>query len=448
MKKAQRYIIAITLLIIIFFSCQKEYSIEGGNIDQNALLRSNNGQCLPVNVGGMYFTGKDLGDTNFIEVQVSVKTTGTYTISTQTINGYSFQATGTFADTGIVQVQLKGTGKPIAAGADNFMVSLGTTSCSVTINVLTPPIGPASYTLEGDPAACLSANIEGVFMKNIVLDTTNKVQIKVNVITTGSYAILTNTLNGYSFSDAGFFTTTGVQTITLKGVGRPLTEGIDQFALAGNVSSCSFSVPVTSGYVAVSNNDYFPLTYQSNWTYTDIWNTGYTVKRDVTDSVMMGGVLYKIMQEQNLPQGNNQQLYRKSGSDYYEYISIDKYTYALKFTTQINRELLFLKENSVTGTTWESPVDTGLITGAQPVLLKYTFRCVAANVGETIQGKSYQNVLIIQVRPQVRSLTDAWGETGEITDLYFAKGVGLIYAQTIANTFTKLHWELSSYLVK
>ena len=69
-------------------------------------------------------------------------------------------------------------------------------------------------------------------------------------------------------------------------------------------------------------------------------------------------------------------------------------------------------------------------------------------MAETIQGKSYQNVLKIEVRPQVRSLTDAWGQTGEITQLHFAKGIGLIYAETIANSFMKLHWELSSYSIK
>jgi len=448
MKKGPWYIIAFILLIIIFFSCQKEFSIEGLNTDENVLGRSVTGECLPIKVSGIFFTGKELGDTNFIEVQVLVKTKGAYAISTETINGYSFQAKGTFADTGIVQVQLKGTGKPIAAGADNFTVSLGTTNCSVTINVQTPSQGAASYTLEGDPSTCLNANIEGVFMKNIKLDTTNKIKIKVNVVTTGSYAISTNLVNGYSFSDSGFFTTNGVQAVTLKSTGKPLAEGIDQFTLAGNVSACSLSIPVTSGYVAVFNNDYFPLTYQSNWSYTDLWNTGFSVKRVVTDSVMMNGLLYKITSEQNTPAGDNQQFYRKSGSDYYEYISVDKYTSSLKFTTQINKDLLFLKENSITGTAWESPADTGQIIGGQRVVLKYTFRCVAANISETIERKSYKNVLIIQVRPQVRSLTDPWGETGEITDLHFAKGVGLINARKITNSFTTLHWELNSYLIK
>ena len=100
------------------------------------------------------------------------------------------------------------------------------------------------------------------------------------------------------------------------------------------------------------------------------------------------------------------------------------------------------------GTYWESPADTGLLSqSGQPVVLKYTFKCIAANVGETIQGKSYQNVIWIQVRPQVRSLTDVWSETGEITDLYYAKGIGLIYAYTIANSFIKLHWDMGSYMV-
>ena len=448
MKKQWRVITALSLLLVIFFSCQKEFSTENGNTDQNVLSRSNSGQCLPITVGGMYFTGKDLGDTNFIEVQVSVKTTGPYTISTQTINGYSFQATGIFLDTGIARVQLKATGNPIAAGTNNFTVSLGATTCTVTINVQTPPVGPASYTLQGDPSSCINASIDGVFMKDINLDTTNKIEIIVNVVTTGSYSITTSQVNGYSFSDSGFFTSTGIQTVILKGTGKPVVNGLDNFTLAGNISSCTFSVPVTSSFVTISNDDYFPLTYKSSWTYTDLWNTGYTVKRDVTDSAMVGGNLYKIVSEKNIPEGDNQHLFRKNGSDYYEYVSIDRYTYAAKFTPQKNTDLLFLKENTTTGATWESPADTGIIMGGQPILIKYTFRCVGANVAETIQGKSYQNVLKIEVRPQVRSFTDAWGQTGEITQLHFAKGIGLIYAETIANSFTKLHWELSSYSIK
>ena len=448
MKKFYPYTIAFSLFIILFFSCQKEFSFEGDITLPNTLGRSSGGQCLPINVGGTYFAGKDLGHTNFIEVQVSVKMTGAYTISTQTVNGYSFQATGSFPDTGLVMVQLKGSGKPVSAGTDNFTVSLGNTSCSVSITVQTPPIGPASYTLDGDPGSCVDANIQGVFMKDIILDTSNKADIKVNVITAGSYSISTNLVNGYSFSGSGFFTTTGPQTVTLKATGKPVAEGIDQFMLTGNVSSCSFPVTVTSGFVTVTNNDYFPLTYQSNWTYTDVWNAGFTIKREVVDSVVLGAGLYKVMSEQNPVTGDNQQFYRKNGPNYYEYISIDKYTSSVKFITQINKDLLFLKENIVAGATWESAPDTGAIIGGQSVVLKYTFRCVAANVGETVQGKSYQNVLVIEVRPQVRSLTDAWGETGEITDLYYAKGVGLIYALTISNSFTKLHWELTNYVVK
>ncbi|MEP7253935.1 MAG: hypothetical protein ABI683_16190, partial [Ginsengibacter sp.] len=351
-------------------------------------------------------------------------------------------------DTGRVLVRLAGTGTPAAAGSNNFTVSLGSTSCSVSITVQTPPVGPASYTLDGDPAACISANVQGAFIKGTSLDSNNFIQVNVNVTTPGTFSISTNTVNGYSFSASGFFTTTGEQIVTLKGAGTPAVAGLDGFTLSGNSSACTIPVTVTTGYVPVTNGDYFPLTYQSYWHYADIWNPGYTIKRDVADSVMIGNVLYKIMEEQNPVTGDNQQMYRKNGYDYYEYISIDKYTASVKYAPQIKKDLLFLKEDAVTGTAWESPQDTGLLSiSGQPVVLKYTFRCTAANVGKTIQGKSYQNVIVIQVRPQVRSLTDVWSETGEITDLYYAKGVGLIYAYYTNVGFIKLHWELGSYMV-
>ncbi|MEP7251844.1 MAG: hypothetical protein ABI683_05670, partial [Ginsengibacter sp.] len=115
MKKSYWPILLLIALVSIFFSCQKEFSIEVGDTLPNTLGRGNAGQCLPLTVGGTYFMGKDLGDTNFIEVQVAVNTIGAYTISTETINGYSFSGTGTFSDTGRVLVRLAGTGTPAAA---------------------------------------------------------------------------------------------------------------------------------------------------------------------------------------------------------------------------------------------------------------------------------------------------------------------------------------------
>lgn len=447
MRKHYWYVTLAFVFMNIFFSCQKEFSIDGDLTLPNALTRGNAGQCLPINVGGTYLMGKDLGDTNFIDVEVAVHTVGSYAISTGTVNGYSFSGTGTFADTGKVSVRLTGTGTPTAAGTNNFTVTLGGTSCGVNITVQTPPVGPATYTLDGDPASCISANVQGAYVTSAALDSNSFLQVNVNVSTPGTFSIATNTVNGYSFSASGFFTTTGTQIVTLKGTGIPISAGVDGFTLSGNSSSCTIPVTVTSGYQPIANNDYFPLTYQSYWHYSDIWNPGFTIKRDVSDSTMINNQLYKIMEEQNPVTGDNQQFYRKNGYNYYEYISVDKYTASVKFTPQIKNDLLFLKEDAVTGTSWESPADTGIIIGGQSVVLKYAFRCIAANVSKTIQGKSYQSVIVIQVRPQVRSLTDAWGETGEITDLYFAKGVGLIYAYTIANSFIKLHWELSNYMV-
>ena len=341
MKKHYWHLLLPFALLSVFFSCQKEFSIEGGDTLPNTLDRGNAGQCLPITVGGTYFVGEDLGDTNFIKLQVSVNTVGAYSISTESINGYSFSGTGTFADTGKILVRLVGTGTPATAGTNNFIITLGSTSCSASINVLTPPIGPAIYTLDGDPSGCLSANVQGAFIQSTGLDSNNLMEVNVNVSTPGNFSITTNTVNGYRFSASGFFTMTGEQIVTLKGTGTPMAAGLDRFTLSGNSSACTIPVTVTTGYVAVTNSDYFPLTYQSYWHYDDLWNPGFTIKRDVSDSVMINNFLYKIMEEQNPVTGDNQQFYRKNGYNYYEYISIDKIHHLCKIPTQ-NKQRSFI----------------------------------------------------------------------------------------------------------
>jgi len=57
------------------------------------------GYSLPAIVGGVYIAGQSTGDSNFIQVGVNVTRAGTYTITTDSINGYSFKATGNFNNT-------------------------------------------------------------------------------------------------------------------------------------------------------------------------------------------------------------------------------------------------------------------------------------------------------------------------------------------------------------
>jgi hypothetical protein len=82
------------------------------------------------------------------------------------------------------------------------------------------------------------------YMQGIALDSGSYVKLEVNVSVPGSYRILTNTVNGYRFSDSGTFTVKGPQTIRLFSKGTPLHSGTELFTVRAGTSSCGFSVPV------------------------------------------------------------------------------------------------------------------------------------------------------------------------------------------------------------
>jgi hypothetical protein len=105
-------------------------------------LVSSAGNCSNYQVNGTYYAGKTLSqDTNTVVVQVNVTQVGAYTVSTNTVNGYSFSASGVFAATGVQNVTMKGQGIPVATGANNFTVTAGTSTCQFPVTVQQLPPG-------------------------------------------------------------------------------------------------------------------------------------------------------------------------------------------------------------------------------------------------------------------------------------------------------------------
>lgn len=123
---------AFFLLLIV--SCQKEVSFEQGKSSRGSLQNSS-GDCLPKTIAGIYTSSKALLDSNYIEVTVDVTQTGRYSIFTDTLNGYSFKASGNFTMTGANTVRLKGSGTPASTGTDNFTVFFDSSFCNVSVTV-------------------------------------------------------------------------------------------------------------------------------------------------------------------------------------------------------------------------------------------------------------------------------------------------------------------------
>ncbi len=101
-----RYL-SLTSIIFLFLivSCQKEKSFEQGKASKGS-LQGNFGDCLAKTINGTYTATKSLADTNSIDVDVDVTQTGRYTIYTDTVNAYFFQAAGTFSSIGSNTVHL------------------------------------------------------------------------------------------------------------------------------------------------------------------------------------------------------------------------------------------------------------------------------------------------------------------------------------------------------
>jgi hypothetical protein len=171
------------------------------------------GACTPVRVNGTYTLGIPLVAGNTVEVDITTSVVGPYSISTNTVAGISFSATGTSNGATQTITLLNNGGTPTASGPQMFTVTFGTSTCTFSIT-----IGSGGSAFIAD---CSTAIPDGLYEVGTQLNCTNTVEIDVNVTALGPYNIVTTATNGMTFSASGTFTTLGVQTITLVGSGTP-----------------------------------------------------------------------------------------------------------------------------------------------------------------------------------------------------------------------------------
>lgn len=92
---------------------------------------------------------------------------------------------------------------------------------------------------------CMPVAVNGTYQKDTAFKlSSNFVDIQVSVSEIGSYAIQTDSINGYSFSGAGTFNVQGVNTVRLLGTGKPLAAGINMFTVKFDTSICQFNITV------------------------------------------------------------------------------------------------------------------------------------------------------------------------------------------------------------
>jgi hypothetical protein len=104
----------------------------------------------------------------------------------------------------------------------------------------------ATGSLKDSLGDCQPIVINGKYVVDSTLKaTTHYVTVQVNVDTIGNYVIYTDVQNGYSFKDSGYFSKTGLQTVTLKGSGKPIQAATSSFTVTFDTSYCMFQITAT-----------------------------------------------------------------------------------------------------------------------------------------------------------------------------------------------------------
>lgn len=243
--------------------------------------------CSSINVQGDYFIAKELVNSNKIVLEVNVNTVGYWSITTNTVNGYSFNGSGNFTTTGIHTIELVGAGKPLASGTNLFSFTSNSNTPS-SCSSIPVEVKPIRYSVD-----CASAVVSGVFKQDEPLNSTNTITLEVNVEATGDTSISTNTVGGVYFSSGPLsFDELGIKQVVLSAYGTPTTPGINRYTLnqtTGLVSACSFEINVVRQPVVynllcnsiVVNGRYAP-NIQTNSTNTIVLNANVDYIGDYT----------------------------------------------------------------------------------------------------------------------------------------------------------------------
>ena len=98
-------------------------------------LNATAGACSGASYSGTFTAGTALTITEAVLINATVTATGTYIITTNTVNGMTFSGSGTFTSTGSQPVVLTGSGTPVASGIFNFTATAGTSTCTFSVTV-------------------------------------------------------------------------------------------------------------------------------------------------------------------------------------------------------------------------------------------------------------------------------------------------------------------------
>ncbi len=104
---------------------------------------------------------------------------------------------------------------------------------------------PAKGSLKADQTGnCLPKVVSGVYTINKNVSDSNFVTITANVVSTGTFLIKTDTVNGYFFKATGSFSVAGLNQVKLIAYGKPLASGNNVLKISFDTSICYVAITV------------------------------------------------------------------------------------------------------------------------------------------------------------------------------------------------------------
>src|SRR3954470_17844139 len=136
MKRLLLFGVLFVMVASVIISCQKELSYENNQNLGHGTLYDSNKSCQPIVTNGTYYNGVSASrDTNYVKVIVTVTQTGSYTLTTDSLNGFGFRNSGFFTKLGTDTIVLQAFGTPTLNIPTDFTISLDSSICGFTINV-------------------------------------------------------------------------------------------------------------------------------------------------------------------------------------------------------------------------------------------------------------------------------------------------------------------------
>jgi hypothetical protein len=132
------------LLLIFFISNLLLSSCDKGTLEDPVALFSliEGDSCSPILASGVFRQGQIPSAEQNLQLPIHISKIGKWSISTDTVNGFSFTARGEFTDTGRQIISLNASGIPSLPGNYSFSVTLGSIKQTIGVSILKDGVTP------------------------------------------------------------------------------------------------------------------------------------------------------------------------------------------------------------------------------------------------------------------------------------------------------------------